>query len=92
MFWDGDTIHRGSYRQATERLTLHNAWGSVSADVAAEAQRRRAHGIDLSEESAAVPKKTVVDSRFLHWSHPGTREFLAEVRGGAIPGLLASAW
>ena len=31
MFWDGDTIHRGNYRDYKERLTLHNSWGSIPA-------------------------------------------------------------
>ena len=113
MFWDGDTIHRGSYRRNKERLTLHNSWGSVSAEVAAataaQARRVTSGGAAEVEPSALLApyisskKKNVCDARFLHWTHPGTREFLgtcsssSAARGGgvALPaaaGFLARAW
>jgi hypothetical protein len=83
MFWDGDMIHRGVYRPNTERLTLHNAWGSL-APLASDAKEQ---------------KRNVCDARFVHWCHPDCKTFLAEVEAAAVargasmvPGVLSRAW
>ena len=45
-----------------------------------------------SVDRSNPPEKKVCDNRFLHWCHPGTRDYLAAVEGSAVPGVLASAW
>ena len=37
-------------------------------------------------------QRNVCDSRFLHWTHPDTRNFLASIRGRCVPGVLERAW
>jgi hypothetical protein len=96
MFWDGDTIHRGVFRPHTERLTLHNAWGSLAPLENTEAEEE---GEDTSAGSGSGRSRSVCDSRFVHWTHPENQVFLAEAaaasvaRGGsAVPGVLERAW
>eukprot|EP01051_Picozoa_sp_SAG22_P024592 SAG22_NODE_6887_length_798_cov_1.935622_3_plen_106_part_01 len=79
---DGDTIHRGNYRDFKERLTLHNGWSSRAPPAAA----------GDGGQALRHKKKSVCDARFLHWTHPGTREFLDSIGGTAVKGVLARAW
>ena len=37
-------------------------------------------------------QRNVCDSRFLHWTHPDTRDFLASITGRCVPGVLERAW
>lgn len=77
LFWDGDSIHRGVPTDGSERLTLHACWGSVTQPIA---------------NGLAPSTPFLCDPRWLHWLHPGVREFLDSVSGVAVPGVLATAW
>ena len=68
---------QGVHTGGGERLTLHATWGSVSPAIA----------------SGVTPQRRFLcDPRWLHWTHPEVREFLAGIGGAAVPGVLPAAW